>query len=68
MDTYEKAMPRLPSLNALLESIIIKLNVDISPWSYLETIIRSQLPPIYKQLQDMVHSLDNLPSGSLGKK
>jgi len=68
MDTYEKAIPRLPSLNTHLESIITKLNTDISPWSYLETIMHSQLPSIYEQLQDMVHSLNNLPSGLLGKK
>jgi hypothetical protein len=62
MDTYEKALPSLPSLKSLFNQIINKLNYDVSPWSIFEANLKDQFSPIYNQIQGLVQSLSQLTS------
>ena len=47
MDTYEKAIPCLPSLKSLFDQIINKLNYDIFPWSISEANLRDRLSTLH---------------------
>jgi hypothetical protein len=64
MDSYEKAIPRLPLLKALFDQIIDKLNYVLSPWSIFDANLRDQIITLHSLIQNITQPLSQRTSMS----